>query len=143
MAVPTPLITRSPERLSGAAVFAGTRVPVQTLIDYLEGGDPLDTFLTDFPDVTREHLPLGDDGFDIYVNEISQPHGISTRSWSVYQLRRGSRRSLSPLILGGNLTKCDEAKQPNCSGIPSSFGRHVNQCNARGWFQRCCATKAR
>lgn len=47
MAVPTPLITRSPERLGGAAVFGGTRVPVQTLIDYLEGGDPLDAYLTD------------------------------------------------------------------------------------------------
>ena len=55
MAVPNPLITRSPGRLSGAAVFAGTRVPVQTLIDYLESGDPLDAFLTDFPDVSREH----------------------------------------------------------------------------------------
>jgi uncharacterized protein (DUF433 family) len=55
MSVPNPLITRSPDRLSGAAVFAGTRVPVQTLIDYLENGDPLDTFLADFPDVTREH----------------------------------------------------------------------------------------
>jgi len=53
--VPTPLITRSPDRLSGAAVFAGTRVPVQTLIEYLEGGDPLDAFLADFPSVTREH----------------------------------------------------------------------------------------
>ena len=55
MAVPTPLITRSPDRLSGAAVFAGTRVPVQTLMEYLEGGEPLDAFLADFPSVTREH----------------------------------------------------------------------------------------
>lgn len=55
MSVPQPLITRSPDRLSGAAVFGGTRVPVQTLIDYLEAGDPLDAFLVDFPDVTREH----------------------------------------------------------------------------------------
>jgi uncharacterized protein (DUF433 family) len=53
--VPSPLITRSPERLSGAPVFAGTRVPVQTLIEYIEGGDSLDAFLDDFPDVTREH----------------------------------------------------------------------------------------
>jgi uncharacterized protein (DUF433 family) len=36
-------------------VFAGTRVPVQTLIDYLEAGDSLDDFLDDFPSVTREH----------------------------------------------------------------------------------------
>lgn len=55
MSLPAPLITRSPNRLSGAAVFAGTRVPVQTLIDYLESGEPLDAFLADFPDVTREH----------------------------------------------------------------------------------------
>ena len=55
MPVPDPLITTSPERLSGTPVFAGTRVPVQTLIDYLEAGDPLDEFLTDFPSVTREH----------------------------------------------------------------------------------------
>lgn len=55
MTVPMPLITRSPDRLSGAAVFAGTRVPVQALIDYLEAGDPLDAFLDDFPSVSREH----------------------------------------------------------------------------------------
>ena len=36
-------------------MFAGTRVPIQTLIDYLEGGDPLDAFLDDFPSVSREH----------------------------------------------------------------------------------------
>ena len=55
MPTPNPLITSSPERLSGTPVFAGTRVPVQTLIDYLEAGDPLDSFLEDFPSVTREH----------------------------------------------------------------------------------------
>jgi uncharacterized protein (DUF433 family) len=36
-------------------VFAGTRVPVQALLDYFEGGDCLDDFLMDFPSVTREH----------------------------------------------------------------------------------------
>ena len=55
MAVPTPLITKSEDRLSGTPVFAGTRVPVQTLIDYLEAGDPLEAFLDDFPSVSREH----------------------------------------------------------------------------------------
>ncbi len=52
---PEPLITISPEYLSGAPVFTGTRVPVQALFDYIEGGDPLDEFLDDFPDVSREH----------------------------------------------------------------------------------------
>ena len=55
MRVPDPLITVSQDRLSGTPVFAGTRVPVQTLLDYLEGGDSLDDFLLDFPSVSREH----------------------------------------------------------------------------------------
>ena len=55
MAVRQPLITTSPGRLSGTPVFAGTRAPVQTLIDYLEAGDSLDAFLDDFPSVSREH----------------------------------------------------------------------------------------
>ncbi|HXE85554.1 MAG TPA: DUF433 domain-containing protein [Hyphomicrobiaceae bacterium] len=53
--LPEPLITVSPEYLSGAPVFTGTRVPVQALFDYIEAGDPLDEFLDDFPDVSREH----------------------------------------------------------------------------------------
>jgi uncharacterized protein (DUF433 family) len=53
--LPEPLITVSPEYLGGEPVFTGTRVPVQALFDYIEGGDPLSDFLTDFPDVSREH----------------------------------------------------------------------------------------
>ena len=53
--LPKPLITVSPEYLGGEPVFTGTRVPVQALFDYIEGGDPLDEFLGDFPNVTREH----------------------------------------------------------------------------------------
>ena len=56
MSVSAPLITTSPDRLSGTPVFAGTRVPVQTLIDYLEAGDTLEAFLDDFPSVSREHV---------------------------------------------------------------------------------------
>jgi uncharacterized protein (DUF433 family) len=55
MPLPKPLITRSDAVMSGAVVFAGTRVPVQTLLDYLEEGGTLDHFLEDFPTVTREH----------------------------------------------------------------------------------------
>jgi len=40
--------------LGGAPVFVGTRVPVKSLYDYLEGGDSLDEFLRDFPSVSRE-----------------------------------------------------------------------------------------
>jgi len=52
---PDPLITSSPDRLGGTPVFAGTRTPVQSLIDYLEGGDSLGDFLEQFPAVSREH----------------------------------------------------------------------------------------
>ncbi len=55
MPLPSPLITSSPERLGGTPVFAGTRVPVQSLLDHLEAGAPLDAFLDEFPSVTREH----------------------------------------------------------------------------------------
>ncbi len=55
MDLPDPLITISPDYLSGAPIFTGTRVPVQALFDYIEGGDPLDEFLEDFPNVTKEH----------------------------------------------------------------------------------------
>ncbi len=48
------VISRSPEVMSGAPVFAGTRVPAQTIIDYLAGGHTLEDFLDDFPTVTRE-----------------------------------------------------------------------------------------
>ena len=49
-----PVIHSDPDILSGTPVFIGTRVPVQTLLDYLEAGDPLDEFLEDFPTVSRE-----------------------------------------------------------------------------------------
>ena len=55
MGLPKFLITRSDEVMSGAVVFGGTRVPVETLLDYLEEGDTLDHFLEDFPTVSREH----------------------------------------------------------------------------------------
>ena len=49
-----PVIQRTPGVLGGTPVFRGTRVPVQTLIDYLESGDRLEDFLDDFPTVSRE-----------------------------------------------------------------------------------------
>ena len=56
------VVRRSPEILSGTPVFAGTRVPVQNLIDYLAAGDGLVAFLDDFPSVSREQAVafLGD-----------------------------------------------------------------------------------
>ncbi len=51
-----PIVTSSPDILSGTPVFAGTRVPVQALIDYLEGGETIEDFLTGFPTVRREQV---------------------------------------------------------------------------------------
>ena len=48
------LVTRDPEILSGEAVFAGTRVPVATLVDWLQGGDTIEDFLENCPSVRRE-----------------------------------------------------------------------------------------
>lgn len=50
----TPVIHSDPEILGGTPVFVGTRVPGQTLFDYLEGGETLDEFLHQFPSVKRE-----------------------------------------------------------------------------------------
>jgi uncharacterized protein (DUF433 family) len=49
-----PVIHSDPETMGGTPVFAGTRVPLATLLDYLEAGQPLSEFLEDFPTVTRE-----------------------------------------------------------------------------------------
>jgi uncharacterized protein (DUF433 family) len=46
-------ITKDPDTMHGTPVFRGTRVPVQTLFDYLEGGDTLEDFLEGFPTVPR------------------------------------------------------------------------------------------
>ncbi len=48
------VIHRDREILGGMPVFAGTRVPVKALYDYLEGGDSLDEFLDEFPSVSRD-----------------------------------------------------------------------------------------
>ena len=56
MAVEPLPIHSDPEIMGGTAVFVGTRVPVETLLDYLEAGDPLDEFLEDFPSVSRDQV---------------------------------------------------------------------------------------
>ena len=48
------LITRDPEVMHGTPVFRGTRVPAQTLFDYIENGESLDEFLEGFPTIGRE-----------------------------------------------------------------------------------------
>ncbi|MBC7770741.1 MAG: DUF433 domain-containing protein [Phycisphaerales bacterium] len=50
------VISTDPDVMGGAAVFSGTRVPVQTLLDYLEAGETIDDFLAGFPSVSRAQV---------------------------------------------------------------------------------------
>jgi len=50
------VVESSPEVMGGTPVFTGTRVPVETLMDYLEAGDSINEFLSDFPTVSREQV---------------------------------------------------------------------------------------
>jgi uncharacterized protein (DUF433 family) len=51
-----PIITASTDVMGGTPVFANTRVPVQTLLDYLKAGESIDDFLEGFPTVSREQV---------------------------------------------------------------------------------------
>ena len=51
---PSQIVHSDPEILGGTPVFVGTRVPVQALLDYLEGGDTIEEFLDNYPGVSRE-----------------------------------------------------------------------------------------
>jgi uncharacterized protein (DUF433 family) len=51
-----PIISRNPDVMDNTFVFHGTRVPVQTLLDYLKGGESINDFLEGFPSVTREQV---------------------------------------------------------------------------------------
>ena len=52
----SPIISVSPDIMGGTPVFAGTRVPAETLLDYLKAGESIDDFLDGFPTVTREQV---------------------------------------------------------------------------------------
>lgn len=56
MSMAQQLISCSPDIMEGTPVFYGTRVPVQTLLDYLEAGDTIDEFLEGFPTVKRDQV---------------------------------------------------------------------------------------
>jgi len=51
-----PVVSRDPKVMGGTPVFLGTRVPVQTLLDYLEAGESINDFLEGFPSVRREQV---------------------------------------------------------------------------------------
>ena len=69
------VVSRDPEVVSGALVFAGTRVPVEILIDYLKAGDSIDRFLEGFPTVTRTQAEAFlEMGFEAVKAEMDETH---------------------------------------------------------------------
>jgi uncharacterized protein (DUF433 family) len=67
------VVNIDPEIMGGEPVFDGTRVPLQTLLDYIEGGDTLHDFLDDFPTVTKEMaLALLRQGKDLIVAQTDR-----------------------------------------------------------------------
>ena len=76
MTTPACVIHSDPEILGGTPVFVGTRVPMKTLLDYLEAGDSLDEFLDHFPSVRREQaiaaLELAKEMLTAYANPATQ-----------------------------------------------------------------------
>ena len=66
------VVSRSPDVMSGTPVFAGTRVPVQTLLDYLEAGESINDFLEGFPSMSRDQV--------IAFLEEAKDHMIATAS---------------------------------------------------------------
>jgi uncharacterized protein (DUF433 family) len=67
-----PAISRNPDIMGGSPVFVGTRVPVQTLLDYLEAGETIDEFLVGFPSVKREQvIAFLEDAKDGLVDSVS------------------------------------------------------------------------
>jgi len=69
----TAVVHRHPEIMSGTPVFIGTRVPVQALLDYLESGDTIESFLDGFPSVTREQaVTFLDQAAKAYLAKLPQ-----------------------------------------------------------------------
>ena len=66
------IVSCDPDVMSGSPVFRGTRVPVQTLLDYLEGGDSIDDFLEGFPSVTRSQaVAFLEEGTALLIAKVS------------------------------------------------------------------------
>jgi len=67
---PSSVVYSDPDILGGAPVFIGTRVPLQALIDYLQGGHSLDEFLDDFPTVSREVAVAALEQEEVWAAEV-------------------------------------------------------------------------
>jgi uncharacterized protein (DUF433 family) len=67
-----PVVSCSPEVMGGTAVSSGTRVPVQTLLDYIQAGETIDDFFEGFPSVTREQvIAFLEQAKDLLIESVS------------------------------------------------------------------------
>jgi uncharacterized protein (DUF433 family) len=65
-------VSSSPDVMGGTPVFSGTRVPIQTALDYIEAGETIDDFLEGFPTVTREQvIALLEEAKDLLIAKAS------------------------------------------------------------------------
>ena len=71
------VIVSTPEGISGTPVFAGTRVPVQAMIDYLKAGDTLDAWLDQFPSVSSDRAVAALDEMTREAIETARAHPVS------------------------------------------------------------------
>jgi uncharacterized protein (DUF433 family) len=108
-------INIDPETMGGTPVFTGTRVPIQTLFDYLEGGDTLEEFLDDFPSVTKDQAlevlelakkkALSSDLFDKNCNNFTGYRtSISSGNFSLEFCCISSCSSIQDYSLNNNMT---------------------------------------
>ncbi|MEO7207602.1 MAG: DUF433 domain-containing protein [Steroidobacteraceae bacterium] len=66
------IVSAAPDVMGGTPVFPGTRVPVQTLLEYIEGGETIDEFLDGFPSVTRQQvIAFLERGATLAVTEVA------------------------------------------------------------------------
>jgi len=80
---PHGVIIKDPDILGGTPVFRGTRVPIQTLFDYLEGGETLEDFLEGFPTISREMLQTGQVTLT-FVSGISAEGSVTLETLKVF-----------------------------------------------------------
>jgi uncharacterized protein (DUF433 family) len=122
------IVTISPEIMSGAPVFRGTRVPIQTLLDYLKGGDSMtsgrsktiDEFLAGFPTVSREQVIAFLDEAEVVSVEV-QPESEVERmagdfqndpTWDDFQASIAAYRAEVDAELEREYRQMDEMNQP-------------------------------
>ena len=96
------IIERDPQKLGGTPVFHGTRVPIQHLFDYLEGGESLEEFLDQFPTVSREQA--------VAVLTASRDSVLNTRTDTEARMELMSQAANDKLFLADLNATMDDFK---------------------------------